>query len=171
RVPSEYQRRQTLSAGERFVTAELKEHEALVLQTEEHIQTLERDLYGQVLHDLAAHQTRVRATAQALAQADVWLGLAEIAVARHYTRPELLDEPRLEIAEGRHPLVEASLEEAHFIPNDTRVDAATQQGGHPQILLLTGPNMAGKSTYLRQVASIVLLAHIGSFVPGHRARI
>ncbi len=171
RVPAEYQRRQTLSTGERFVTAELKEHEALVLQTEERIAALEHELYGQVLLDLAAHQTRVRATAQALAQADIWLGLAEIAVARHYTRPELCDEPILEIAEGRHPIVEATLENAEFIPNDIQIDAADQSSEHPQILLLTGPNMAGKSTYLRQVASIVLLAHIGSFVPARQARI
>jgi DNA mismatch repair protein MutS len=171
RVPADYQRRQTLSTGERFVTAELKEHEALVLHTEERIEALERDLYGQVLHDLSAHQARVRATAQALAQADVWLGLAEIAVARHYTRPELCDEPILEIAEGRHPIVEATLENAEFIPNDIQIDAAGQHDNHPQILLLTGPNMAGKSTYLRQVASIALLAHIGSFVPARMARV
>jgi DNA mismatch repair protein MutS len=171
RVPAEYQRRQTLSTGERFVTAELKEHEALVLHTEERLEALERDLYGQVLRDLAAHQTRVRATAQALAQADVWLGLAEIAVARHYTRPELCDEPILEIAEGRHPIVEATLENAEFIPNDIQIDAAEQSDVHPQILLLTGPNMAGKSTYLRQVASIALLAHVGSFVPASKARV
>jgi DNA mismatch repair protein MutS len=171
RAPAEYIRKQTMATGERFVTAELKEHEALVLQTQERIEALERALYGQVLRDLAAHQNRVRATAQALAQADVWLGLADVAVARRYTRPELCDEPVLEIAEGRHPIVETALENAEFIPNDAQLHAAEQEDERPQIMLLTGPNMAGKSTYLRQVASIALLAHVGSFVPAGRARV
>jgi len=170
RVPSEYQRRQTLTNGERFVTAELKEHEALVLHAEEQIEVLEASLYAEFLSELAAHQARLRTTAAALAQADVYLALAEVAVARGYVRPKLADDTTLEIAGGRHPVVEATLDGAEFIPNDTTLDEEEREAG-ARIVLLTGPNMAGKSTYLRQVATIVLMAQIGSFVPATRARV
>ncbi len=170
RVPSEYQRRQTLTTAERFVTAELKEHEALVLHAEEQIAAMEASLYAELLRELGAHQSRLRTTAAALAQADVYLALAEVAVARGYTRPELADDTALEIEGGRHPVVEATLDGAEFIPNDTTLDREDREGG-ARILLLTGPNMAGKSTYLRQVATITLMAQIGSFVPATRARI
>jgi DNA mismatch repair protein MutS len=170
RVPPDYQRRQTLATGERYVTPELKEHEALVLHAEEQIEALERDLYSALLADLARHQSRLRSTAAALAQADVWHALAEVAVARGYVRPELADDTSMEIVAGRHPVVEATLDGGEFIANDTALDGEDADDGG-RIVLLTGPNMAGKSTYLRQVATIVLLAQIGSFVPAERARI
>ncbi len=167
RVPADYQRRQTLATGERFVTAELKEHEARVLHAEEQIEALEKTLYAALLEELAARQARLRSTAAALAQVDVYLALAEVAVARGYVRPELRDETVLEIEAGRHPVVEATLDGVEFVPNDTALAAEGDDGA--RIALLTGPNMAGKSTYLRQVATIVLLAQIGSFVPATRA--
>lgn len=174
RVPEDYERRQTLATGERFVTPELKEHEARLLQAEERIVALERELYSALLERLAAFHTRLRATAGTLAQLDVWLALAEVAVVRGYVRPELCDDLVLEIRDGRHPVVEAALDGHEFIPNDTHLRGADSEAGSDpggRVLLLTGPNMAGKSTYLRQVAQIVLLAQVGSFVPATYARI
>jgi DNA mismatch repair protein MutS len=170
-VPPDYQRRQTLATGERYVTADLKEREALVLSAEEQITELERTLYSQALKTLAGYQLRLRATVAALAQLDVWLGLAEVARARGYTRPELSDDTALEIIGGRHPIVEATLDGAEFIPNNTHLAVPGADAAGARIMLLTGPNMAGKSTYLRQVAVITLLAQIGSFVPAAGARI
>ncbi len=168
-VPSDYHRRQTMANAERYVTPELKEHEGLVLRAQEQIDEVERALYAEVLEIVGRHHSRMRATAETLAQLDVFLALATIAVARDYVRPELTDEPVLEIAGGRHPIVEAATSDT-FMPNDTRLGCPAVGGGC-QIMLLTGPNMAGKSTYLRQVAAIVLLAQIGSYVPARSARI
>ncbi|HEX5158767.1 MAG TPA: DNA mismatch repair protein MutS [Ktedonobacterales bacterium] len=180
RVPEDYQRRQTISTGERYVTPELKAHEAQVLHASEQIEVMERTLYVEVLRSLAGSATPMRRTATALAQVDMWLALAEVALARNYVRPELADDARLEIVAGRHPVVESAPEGGEFIANDTRLRAhnsetgdsgETERHGAPTIMLLTGPNMAGKSTYLRQVALITLLAQIGSFVPAEAARI
>jgi DNA mismatch repair protein MutS len=176
RVPAEYQRRQTISTGERYVTPELKSHEAQVLHASEQIEALERALYGDVLRSLADSATPMRRTAAALAQADVWLALAEVAWARGYVRPTLTDDASLAITAGRHPVVEVASEGGVFIANDAQLRANADDAGGmgeavPAILLLTGPNMAGKSTYLRQVALITLLAQIGSFVPAEAARI
>jgi DNA mismatch repair protein MutS len=168
-VPTDYQRRQTLAHAERFVTPDLKEHEAVVLHAEEQIAVLERVLYAQVLAEVAQAHARLRSTALAVAQLDVWLSLATVAVAREYVRPQLTDATELEITGGRHPIVEATLG-GDFIPNDTALAPADAPDG-TRIMLLTGPNMAGKSTYLRQVAAIVVLAQIGSFVPARSARI
>lgn len=170
-VPSDYQRRQSLAHAERFVTAELKEHEAVVLHGEEQIESVERQLYADVLSRLSTYQTRLRLTAAALAQADVWLSLATVSRARGFTRPALSDDGQLEIVAGRHPIVEATLDGAEFTANDLRLDSITESDTSARIVLLTGPNMAGKSTYLRQVATIVLLAQIGSFVPAEAAAI
>jgi DNA mismatch repair protein MutS len=142
-----------------------------VLHAEEQIEQLERELYASVLRAIAEFQTRLRATAAAVAQVDVWLTLAEIAIARRYVRPELDDSTVLEIEHGRHPIVEATLDGGEFVPNDARFDERRPEEPGTRIVLLTGPNMAGKSTYLRQVATIILLAQIGSFVPAARARI
>ena len=174
RVPPEYERRQTLATGERYSTPALKEHEARVQIAGEQIAALERELYTELLRTVATYHAQLRATAAALAQLDVWLGLAEVATVRGYVRPELTDDPVLEIEAGRHPLVEAALEGREFAPNDTHLRAgddrtSSEAVGH--VLMLTGPNMAGKSTYLRQVALIVLMAQSGSFVPAARARI
>jgi DNA mismatch repair protein MutS len=174
RVPPDYIRKQTIAGGERYVTADLKEREALVLHAEERIAAREATLYVDVLARLATHQARPRRTAEALAQADVLLALAEVALARGYTRPELDDSTTLEIVGGRHPIVEHTLDGEAFIANDTRMhtmNTVAEGETGPALLLLTGPNMAGKSTYLRQVACIVLLAQIGSFVPARHARI
>jgi DNA mismatch repair protein MutS len=177
RVPDDYQRRQTISTGERYVTPDLKAHEAQVLHASEQIEALERALYAEVLRSLAGSATPMRRTAAALAQVDVWLALAEVALARNYVRPELADGACLEIIGGRHPVVETATESGKFIANDTHLRAGENDSGErasdraPTIMLLTGPNMAGKSTYLRQVALITLLAQIGSFVPAEAARI
>ncbi|HEY1389683.1 MAG TPA: DNA mismatch repair protein MutS [Ktedonobacterales bacterium] len=180
RVPADYQRRQTISTGERYVTPDLKAHEAQVLHASEQIEVMERTLYAEVLRSLAGSATPMRRTAAALAQVDVWLGLAEVALAQNYVRPELADDACLDIVAGRHPVVETVTDDGSFIANDTRLRAGDEDAGErasdgaptmPTIMLLTGPNMAGKSTYLRQVALITLLAQIGSFVPAEAARI
>ncbi len=171
RVPVEYRRRQTLVNGERYVTGELKDREALVMHAEEQISDLDARLYREVLEKIALHQARLRATAAAVAQVDVWLALAQVAIARDYVRPELSDATDLRIEGGRHPIIEASLDGVEFIPNHTRLDPLEEDESGTRIMLLTGPNMAGKSTYLRQVATIVLMAQIGSFVPARSARI
>jgi DNA mismatch repair protein MutS len=171
RVPPDYQRRQTLANGERFVTAELKEHEATVLHATEQIESLERQVYAEVLCALAAYQPRLRTTSAAIAQLDVWLSLATVAATHEYVRPEITETTELTIVGGRHPLVESAPDAPEFIANDLQLDTLDTQPSGARIVLLTGPNMAGKSTYLRQVASIVLLAHIGSFVPARHARI
>ncbi|MFN3337240.1 MAG: DNA mismatch repair protein MutS, partial [Thermomicrobium sp.] len=165
-VPSDYQRKQTLVGAERYVTPELKEYEHLVLHAEEQIAALEAEVYRRVVGEVASSVGQIRRVAQLVAELDVYRALAEVAVERRYTRPEVDESCVLEIIGGRHPVVEATTEPGRFVPNDTRLDIDEQQ-----IMILTGPNMAGKSTYLRQVALIVLLAQIGSFVPAERARV
>ena len=177
-VPAEYIRRQTLTEGERYITPELKEYETRVLTAQERIAELERDLYARVLKEIASYHRRLQRSAEALARLDVLLGFADLAVQHRYVRPTLDASGELEIVAGRHPVVEAALEQAlaedrpglaaasGFVANDCRLDTADRQ-----IVLLTGPNMAGKSTYLRMVALIALLAQVGCFVPADRARI
>jgi DNA mismatch repair protein MutS len=167
-VPEDYTRSQTLTHAERFTTPALKEWEAAVLHADQRIDTRETELYTGVLREIGAAAPVLLGTARAVANVDVFATLADRAVLHRYVRPTLSDDTHLEIIAGRHPVVEASL--AHhgetFIPNDTTLDT-----GANQLILLTGPNMAGKSTYLRQVALIVLMAQIGSFVPAEAARI
>jgi DNA mismatch repair protein MutS len=173
-VPAQYIRRQTLTDGERYITPELKEYENLVLHAQERIAELERRLFAGVQREIAGSATRLLATAGALARLDVLAGFAEVAVRRGYVRPLLDEGETLEIEQGRHPVVEAALEGATaqlgqpgaFVPNGCRLDTSAEQ-----IALITGPNMAGKSTFLRSVALIVLLAQVGSFVPAGAARI
>lgn len=165
-VPPDYQRKQTLVGAERYVTPELKEYEHLVLHAEEQIAALEAEVYRRVVGEVASSAGQIRRVAQLVAELDVYRALAEVAVERRYTRPEVDESFVLEIIGGRHPVVETTTEPGRFVPNDTRLDIEEQQ-----IMILTGPNMAGKSTYLRQVALIVLLAQIGSFVPAERARV
>ncbi|MCX7622249.1 MAG: DNA mismatch repair protein MutS [Thermomicrobium sp.] len=165
-VPPDYQRKQTLVGAERYVTPELKEFERLVLHAEERIAALEADVYRRVVGEVAACAGAIRRAAQLVAELDVYRALAEVAVERRYARPVVDESSVIEIVGGRHPVVETTIEPGRFVPNDTRLDADDEQ-----IVILTGPNMAGKSTYLRQVALIVLLAQIGSFVPAERARI
>ncbi|MDE2897858.1 MAG: DNA mismatch repair protein MutS, partial [Chloroflexota bacterium] len=158
-VPESYQRRQTLANAERYVTPELKEYESRVLGAEERIADLERTLFDEVVDHLSAVGPSLQRTALALAALDVAAGLAEVAERQGYVRPDLTEGDALEIESGRHPVVELAQHE-RFVPNDSFLDPAERQ-----IAVLTGPNMAGKSTYLRQVALIVLMAQVGSFVP------
>jgi DNA mismatch repair protein MutS len=166
-VPDDYMRKQTLVNAERFITPELKEHEARILSAEERIDEMERSIYADVLRQLSVYYPQLMKTAEVVAQVDVLLSLAEVAAHQGYVRPVLEAGRGLEIAGGRHPVVEYALDGDVFIPNDTVMEA--DEGA--RILLLTGPNMAGKSTYLRQVALIALMAQMGSFVPARRARI
>ncbi|MGN6361998.1 MAG: DNA mismatch repair protein MutS, partial [Thermomicrobiales bacterium] len=168
-VPADYLRKQTLSHCERFITPELKECEARISDAESRITTVEDAIYARLLDDLAESAPRLLAVAAASAQLDVLAAFAEVADQRGYTRPALDTSTALHIRAGRHPTVEAALEQHAFIPNDLDLDAG--EGGDGCIMLLTGPNMAGKSTYLRQTALIVLLAQIGAFVPAAEARI
>jgi len=167
RVPADYVRKQTLSTGERFITPDLKEYETLVLNAQDRIGKLESELFAQVRAEIAVNAAeRVLNTAHALAEIDVYLSLAEVAAQHNYCRPQLDDGEDIHIVAGRHPVIEQSQVETPFIPNDTQLSTADAQ-----ILIITGPNMAGKSTYLRQVALIVLMAQIGSYVPAEAARI
>jgi len=165
-VPPDYQRKQTLVAAERFVTPELKEVAARIVGAEQRVADIERDVYDGILREVARDAATLRRVARAVAHLDVFAGLAEVARAGDYCRPSVTDGDALDIEDGRHPVVEKSLEAGAFIPNDCHL-ACTDQ----QVLIVTGPNMGGKSTYLRQVAVIVLLAQIGSFVPARRATI
>jgi DNA mismatch repair protein MutS len=166
-VPAEYMRKQTLVNAERFITPELKEHEARILSAFERIEEMERSIYADLLRQLSIYYPRLITTAAAIARIDVLLSLAEVAAHQGYVRPEIGHSMGLEITEGRHPVVEYALDGDVFIANDTYLEAETGA----RIMLLTGPNMAGKSTYLRQVALITLMAQIGSFVPARKARI
>jgi DNA mismatch repair protein MutS len=165
-VPEDYQRKQTLVGGERYTTPELQEHEYKVLHAQDQQQELEQSLLRQVCSQVAAHGQRVLEAAAAVALVDVSCGLAEAACSFGYTRPLVDDGDAIVIRDGRHPAVDRMLPEGTFVPNDTQLSCSDAQ-----VLLLTGPNMAGKSTYLRQVALIVVMAQIGSFVPAVEARI
>ncbi|HAE82884.1 MAG TPA: DNA mismatch repair protein MutS [Ktedonobacter sp.] len=169
-APADYMRKQTLVNGERFITPELKEHEARILSATERIEEMERSIYADVLRQLSVYYPQLMMTAAAVARIDVLLCLAEVAAHQGYVRPTLEQGLGLEIVGGRHPVVEYTLDGDVFIPNDTRLQAGEVEQGE-RIVLLTGPNMAGKSTYLRQVALITLLAQIGSFVPARVARL
>ncbi|TMD44240.1 MAG: DNA mismatch repair protein MutS, partial [Chloroflexi bacterium] len=166
-VPPDYMRKQTLTNAERFTTPELKEHEARVLSAEERIDEMERSIYADVLRQLGVYYPQLIATAGAIAQVDVLLNFAEVAAHAGYVRPVIEQSSTIEIVGGRHPFVEQALDGDTFIPNDAHLEAEHEA----RIILLTGPNMAGKSTYLRQVALITLLAQIGCFVPARSARI
>src|SRR6266852_1370522 len=166
-IPRDYERRQTLTNVERYTTPELKEHEARILSAEERIEEMERSIYTDVLRQLSVFYAPLMTTATAVAKVDVLLCLAEVAAHQGYVRPMLEQGDNLEVMGGRHPVVEYTLDGDVFIPNDSLMEA--EDGA--RILLLTGPNMAGKSTYLRQVALITPLAQIGSFVPARSARI
>ncbi|MCH7663185.1 MAG: DNA mismatch repair protein MutS, partial [Chloroflexi bacterium] len=166
RVPEEYVRRQTLTNAERYYTPELKEYESRVLNAGERMEELEGALYREVCGQITASAAEVMATAGALATLDVLVALAEAAVRYGYVRPELDDGPAFVITGGRHPVVERFLPSGSFVPNDTVLSTDGEQ-----LVILTGPNMAGKSTYLRQVALIALMAQVGSFVPADSARV
>ncbi len=167
-APKDFERKQTLVNAERFTTPELKEYERKVLDADEQIAEIERRLFHEMRLWIAEQATRIRRTAAAVAQIDVLGNFARLAASRNYTRPEFGDDGQIMIVAGRHPVIEQLLEQKgeRFVPNDLYLDDATQQ-----ILLITGPNMGGKSTYLRQAALIVLMAQMGSFVPASQARL
>jgi DNA mismatch repair protein MutS len=166
KVPPEYTRKQTIANGERYITPALKEMESKILGAEERAVKLEYDLFLKVREQALAQLAAIQQTASALAQLDVLGGFAETARLYNYTRPIVGSEGVLKITDGRHPVLEQTLVEERFVPNDTLLDNTTQQ-----IALITGPNMAGKSTYIRQVALLALLAHTGSFLPAKEARV
>ena len=167
RVPQDYMRRQTLSNCERYITSDLKEYESTILNAQERINKLESEFFAQLRADIAVHASeRIVDTAHALAEIDVYLSLAEVAARYNYCRPQLNNGDSIHIVAGRHPVVEQAQTDTPFIPND-----ANLSNSEAQILIITGPNMAGKSTYLRQVALITLMAQIGSYVPAEAASI
>jgi len=168
-APSDYERKQTLVNAERFTTPELKDLETRILEAEDRMQSLERELFVEVRRRVGTESRRIRQTAQALAELDVLACFAWLAAQRNYRRPEISEDGELVIAQGRHPVVERICEteqSGRFIPNDLFMNSSTDR-----ILLITGPNMGGKSTYLRQAALISLMAQMGSFVPAERAKL
>jgi DNA mismatch repair protein MutS len=166
KVPSHYVRKQTIATGERFVTPELAELERRVLSAEDTLASREAELFRAEVAAVAEHARRVAAAGAALAALDAASSLAAVAARRGYSRPVVDDGLAIDIVDGRHPVIEAILPAGTFVPNDTRLDPNAEQ-----LVLITGPNMAGKSTYMRQVAQIVLLAQIGGFVPARSATV
>ena len=194
KVPPHYIRKQTVANGERFITPELKDMEGKILGAEERSVKLEYELFQRVREEILGQLATIQQTASALAQLDVLASFAEIARLHDYCRPQVSNEGVLQITDGRHPVLEQSLVDERFVPNDTalecgdmsplsngatcRADQSADVSAHskktnsfPQIALITGPNMAGKSTYIRQVALLTLLAHTGSYIPAKDARI
>jgi DNA mismatch repair protein MutS len=190
KVPAHYHRKQTVANGERFITPELKAMEGKILGAEERSVKLEYEIFQRVREEVLGQLPKIQQTASALAQLDVLASFAETARLHNYCRPQISDEGVLQIRDGRHPVLEQQLVEERFVPNDTGLAAVKSLNGYivesakndstiqrfndstlPQIALITGPNMAGKSTYIRQVALLALLAHTGSFVPATEARI
>jgi DNA mismatch repair protein MutS len=166
RIPADYQRKQTLKNAERYITPELKEYEEKVLTAQEKIHSREYELFIQLRDRVATHTGRLLQTAEVLATLDGLASQAELAAERNYCRPTMVDEPILEILEGRHPVLDQTLPPGTFVPNDARTGPVE---GH--FLLITGPNMGGKSVYLRQVGLLTLMAQMGGFVPARQAKI
>jgi DNA mismatch repair protein MutS len=191
KVPPHYHRKQTVANGERFITPELKAMEGKILGAEERSVKLEYEIFQRVREEVLGQLPKIQQTASALAQLDVLASFAETARLHNYCRPQISDEGVLQIRDGRHPVLEQQLVEERFVPNDTSLGSSGRESAHSekpemsqsrltsaatelkfsQIALITGPNMAGKSTYIRQVALLTLLAHTGSFVPATEARI
>ncbi|MBR3019691.1 MAG: DNA mismatch repair protein MutS [Clostridia bacterium] len=165
-VPLRYERRQTLANSERFTTEELRNIERKVTGAQEQAARLEMTLFDEIREEISRNMGRLQSTALAYKTLDALLSLARVALINHYVKPEITDDGVIDIQEGRHPVVEASLPELGFVPNDTHLDTEEKR-----VQIITGPNMAGKSTYMRQVALITLMAHMGSFVPAKTASI
>jgi len=165
-VPADYLRKQTLVNAERFITPELKEYEQKIMGAEERAVALEYELFLELRAEVIKHTRAIQTTAEAIAQLDALASLADRALAFNYVRPRLTTGDAIIIKEGRHPVVEQMPNAERFVPNDARLDCRENQ-----IIIITGPNMAGKSTYIRQVALIVIMAHMGSFVPATEAEI
>ena len=165
-VPEDYIRKQTLTNAERFITPELKEYEEKVLGAEEKICRLELELFNEIINSIIKETKRIQKTAHALAKLDVICSMARIAAEYNYIKPEINDSDSIKIVDGRHPVIERSITGERFVPNDSLID-----NNENRLIIITGPNMAGKSTYMRQAALIVLMAQIGSFVPAKEAAI
>jgi len=167
-APSDYERKQTLANAERYTCSELKDYERKILEADEHIGEIEKRLFAELRGWIAEQASRLRETAAGIAQLDVLVNFARLAASRNYSRPEFAEDGELMITGGRHPVIEKLLEQRgeRFVPNDLYLNDSSQQ-----ILLITGPNMGGKSTYLRQAALIVIMAQIGSFVSAASARL
>ena len=166
RVPADYERKQTLVSAERFTTPALKELERKILTAESGLKELELQIFSRLLRDLQSHAATILETARAVGEFDAIMSLAKVARRRGYVRPTITTGLRIRVRDGRHPVLEAGMRAGEFVPNDLDAEPDTRQ-----ILLITGPNMAGKSTYLRQVALIAIMAQIGSFVPAAEATI
>ncbi len=165
-VPPRYIRKQTLTNAERFMTPELKEVEQKIIGAQEQSVRLELQIFGEIRDRIAGEISRIQRTAEAVKRLDAYQSLARVAAENRYVRPEIVTDGTLSITEGRHPVVEQSIPENSFVPNDTLLDT-----GENRMMIITGPNMAGKSTYMRQVALICLMAQIGSFVPATEAHL
>lgn len=165
-VPQEYIRKQTIVNGERFITPELKEIEDKVLGSDEKSQALEYELFQELRQRVCTHLQQIQRTARAVAAVDCLGSLAQVAIQYNYVRPEVVEETVLDIRDGRHPVLDARMTDSAFVPNDCLLDTSSNQIG-----LITGPNMAGKSTFIRQVALLVIMAQMGSFIPVRKARI
>ena len=165
-IPEEYIRKQTLANAERFITPKLKEVEALVLNAETKINKLEYELFTEIKEKIKREIPRIQKTSEAVAKLDVLTSFAHVAEIREYIKPVINDSDELHIKEGRHPVIEATIKDGLFVPNDLDMNLCNKS-----LLLITGPNMAGKSTYMRQVALIVLMTQAGSFVPASYAKI
>jgi DNA mismatch repair protein MutS len=166
KIPADYQRKQTLKNCERYITPELKTYEEQVLKAEDESKALEYELFVQLREQTAQAAPSLLTTSDALATLDVLMSLAELAEEPEWARPEVVEHSVSEIIQGRHPVLERTLPTGTFVPNDTRL---SERGG--SVWLITGPNMAGKSTYIRQVALLQILAQMGSFVPAQKARL
>ncbi len=166
KIPANYIRKQTVKNAERYITEELKEYEEKVLTADEKAKQLEYEIFNVLRETTLEYRQRMQATAQVLAELDVLASFAELARQRNYCRPEIVTEPVLEIAEGRHPVLDVTQPSGAFVPNDVACDPEAKN-----IMLITGPNMAGKSTYIRQVALLTLMAQIGSFIPAKSAKV
>ena len=165
-VPAHYIRKQTLANGERYITEELKEIETTVLGAGDRLAALEYDIFSQIRALVAAAAPRIQSVASTLAKLDVYCSLASVAAKNNYVCPSLNDNKMIEIRDGRHPVVELFVKDSYFVPNDTHLDMKNSR-----VMIITGPNMAGKSTYMRQVAIISIMMQIGSFVPASSADI
>jgi len=165
-APDNYQRKQTLTNEERYITSELKERETRILTAKDDLSSLEYDIFAELRNTVAEKAQEIRSISKAVAAIDVLAGLAEIAVYQNYCCPEMVEGREINIVEGRHPVVEQSLGEGFFVPNSAQIG-----GEHPDLIILTGPNASGKSCYLRQIGLIQLMAQIGSYVPATEAKL
>lgn len=179
KVPDDYIRKQTLKNQERYITPELKEYEDKVLRAEDQSKALEQEIYAKLKDEVVEHVTRLLSTADALAEIDVFAGLGTLAAAKGYCRPEVTEDAVLDIREGRHPVLDRLMPAGEFVPNDVRLgvenaadaNASSEGTATGRVQIITGPNMAGKSTYIRQAALLTIMSQMGSFVPASEARI